>query len=146
MASESACVGCRVVDGEGYKATVRYIGPVIGAKNQEEVWFGVEWDTPGRGKHDGSSVDATGKLHRYFQCLANSGSFIKPSKVTFGRTFLAALNDRYVSLDAPSIADANGTVPNVFVSTLKGNKKTIEFVGEDKIRFVSVCHRVFEDV
>jgi len=137
MSSETvACVGCRVVDSEGYKATIRYIGPVIGAKNQDEIWFGVEWDTPSRGKHDGSSVDSTGKLHRYFQCAVGSGSFIKPAKVSYGRTFVAALNDRYVSLDAPTIADANGTVPNVFVSTLKGNQKTIEFVGEDKIRFV----------
>ena len=139
MASHNACVGSRVVDSEGYKATVRYIGPVIGAKNQEEIWFGVEWDTSSRGKHDGSSVDSTGKLHRYFQCANGSGSFIKPAKVSFGRSFLTALNDRYVSLDAPNIADANGTVPNVFVSTLKGNQKTIEFVGEEKIRCVSSC-------
>ncbi len=130
----TGCVGCRVVDSEGYKATVRYIGPVIGAKNQDEIWFGVEWDNASRGRHDGSSVDSTGKLHRYFQCVAGSGSFIKPTKVGYGRTFLEALNDRYVSLDAPTIAEANGTVPNVFVSTLRGNQKSIEFVGEDNIR------------
>ena len=61
-------VGCRVKDAEGYKATVRYIGPVAAAKNQEETWLGVEWDNQTRGKHDGSCVDSKGDLHRYFDC------------------------------------------------------------------------------
>lgn len=139
IASEFPCIGCRVVDNEGYKATVRYVGPVKGAKNPDEKWLGVEWDIPSRGKHDGSSIDSSGKLHRYFSCTNNSGSFIKPTKVSHGRSFLAALYDRYVALDAPSIADQNGTVPNSFVNTFKGNQKTIEFVGEEKIRFGVAC-------
>lgn len=46
-------VGSRVIDGDGYRATVRYIGPVAAAKNKDEVWIGVEWDRVDRGKHDG---------------------------------------------------------------------------------------------
>lgn len=139
MDSSNACVGCRVVDSEGFKATVRYVGPVAGAKNVDEVWFGVEWDNASRGKHDGSSADSSGTLHKYFDCASGSGSFIRPGKVGYGRTFLAALNDRYVSLDAPKIAEADGIVPNVFVTTSKGNQKSIEFVGEEKIRLGVVC-------
>jgi hypothetical protein len=135
MSAVSHCVGCRVIDSEGYKATVRYIGPVAGAKNKEEIWFGVEWDNATRGKHDGSSADSSGVLHKYFECAPGSGSFIKPTKVTYGRSFLEALNDRYVRLDAPTIAEANAVLPNAFVTTSKGNQKSIEFVGEEKIRY-----------
>lgn len=123
------------MDSEGYRATVRYVGPVIGAKNAEEIWFGVEWDVASRGKHNGSSVDSkTGTLHRYFDCAPGSGSFIKPAKVLYGRTFIEALHDRYVSLDAPPVAEPDAKLPNAFVSTSKGHQKSIEFVGEEKIR------------
>ena len=134
MSSSIPSVGSRVIDSEGYKATVRYIGTVAGAKNKEEVWLGVEWDNASRGKHDGSSADSSGVLHKYFECVPGSGSFIKPTKVKYGRTFVEALNDRYVGLDAPTIAESDATLPNAFVSTSKGKQKSIEFVGEDKIR------------
>jgi dynactin complex subunit len=134
MSTGLQAVGCRVIDSEGYRATVRYIGPVAGAKNKDEIWFGVEWDNATRGKHDGSSADSSGVLHKYFECVPGSGSFIKPTKVTYGRSFLEALNDRYVRLDAPTIAEANAVLPNAFVTTSKGNQKSIEFVGEEKIR------------
>ena len=52
-------VGSRVaVDGE--RATVRFIGEVPGT---EGVWYGVEWDNPARGKHDGTSNG-----QRFFSC------------------------------------------------------------------------------
>jgi len=127
-------VGCRVLDSDGFKATIRYIGTVAGTKKVDEVWFGVEWDDLSRGKHDGCSVDTSGVLHKYFECAPGSGSFIRPSKVSYGRTLLEALNDRYVSLDAPTIADADANIPDVYVNTLKGNQKSIQFVGEEKIR------------
>ena len=127
-------VGTRVCDQEGFKATVKYIGPVAGAKNKTEIWLGVEWDIPSRGKHDGSSVDECGTVFRYFSCQSGAGSFIKPSKVDLGRPLIDALMDRYVRPDAPQIADSDTTLPDAFVNTLKGNQKTIEFVGEEKIR------------
>ena len=33
-------LGTRVVDEDGYKATVVYVGPVATAKNPEEAWLG----------------------------------------------------------------------------------------------------------
>jgi len=35
--------GQRVVDEEGYRATVRYIGPVATAKDPESIWIGT-WE------------------------------------------------------------------------------------------------------
>ena len=32
--------GQRVLDGEGYRATIRYIGPVCTAKDTEAMWIG----------------------------------------------------------------------------------------------------------
>ncbi len=131
-------IGCRIRDEEGYRATVRYVGPVAAAKKKSEIWLGVEWDNHSRGKHDGSCVDENGDHHKYFECVNGAGSFIKPNKVTSGRSFLNALNDRYVSFDAPEITESDASLPNVFVSTLKGNQKSIEFVGEKKLRYGSV--------
>ena len=54
-------VDCRIRDSDGYRGTVRYIGPVAAAKSKEEIWLGVEWDKQGRGKHDGSF--SVGLLH-----------------------------------------------------------------------------------
>ena len=126
-------VNSRVKDIEGYRGTIRYIGPVAAAKNANDVWYGIEWDDKSRGKHDGSCVDKAGKLHRYFQCDVTAGSFVKANKIKFGRTFMEALRERYVDMNAPLVAPDN-IVPNAFVQTSKGNQKSIEFVGETKIR------------
>ena len=99
-------VECRIRDGDGYRGTVRYIGPVAAAKNQTENWLGVEWDKQDRGKHDGSCTDKVGKLHRYFDCVDGAGSFVRPSKknpINSGRTFETALRERYVRTNAPKI-------------------------------------------
>ena len=53
-------VGTRIVY-SGHVGTIRFVGQVGGTKG---TWFGVEWDDPKRGKHDGVK---DGK--RYFTCL-----------------------------------------------------------------------------
>ena len=126
-------VGSRIRDGDGYCGTIRYVGSVAHAKNQADVYFGVEWDNKKRGKHDGSCVDKEGKLHRYFTCDETAGSFVKPNKIQVGRSFLEAMQERYVQMDAPLVAPDN-IVPGAFVTTSKGNSKPIELVGETKIR------------
>lgn len=131
------CVGGRVRDQEGFRGTIKYIGPVKTAKSTNEEdnnWYGIEWDQVERGKHDGSVVDADGNLIKYFDCVHNkSGSFVKPKKITTGRTFEAALRERYVKMDAPLVAPDN-IIADAYVTTSKGNQKSIEFVGENKIR------------
>ncbi|KZP01132.1 hypothetical protein CALVIDRAFT_559777 [Calocera viscosa TUFC12733] len=70
--------------------TIAYVGPIPGTSG---TWLGVEWDDPARGKHDG--------LHggvRYFTCrVKGAGSFLRPGAVglSYGRTFLSALVDKY---------------------------------------------------
>ncbi len=78
----------------------------------QEPWLGVEWDKSDRGKHDGSCVDSvTGQLHRYFTCAGPSaGSFIKPNKLAPFQTFLDALHDKYVKMDAPEIIGPDSKV------------------------------------
>lgn len=126
-------IGQRICDNENYKGTIRYIGSVITAKNSTDQWLGIEWDNPTRGKHDGSCVDSNNVTHRYFECAMGAGSFVKPNKITKGITFIQALHEKYVELDAPEIAP-DDILPNAFVATSKGHLKSIEFVGEKKIR------------
>ena len=44
----------RILDSDGFVATVLYVGTVASAKNSSEVYVGVEWDDHTRGKHDDS--------------------------------------------------------------------------------------------
>lgn len=94
----------------------------------------MEWDKVTRGKHDGSCVDSSQVTHRYFICAPGAGSFVKPAKIQTGRTFVSALLERYVGLDAPLITGEENTLPDSFVVTAKGERKAIEFVGESFIR------------
>lgn len=94
---------------------------------------GVEWDDISRGKHDGSCVDAGGNTVRYFECAMGAGSFVKPNKLYFGKAFGAALHERYVKMDAPE-ESPGCIIPDAFVTTSSGVQKSIEFLGEHKIR------------
>jgi dynactin complex subunit len=74
----------RVQDANGFRATVRYIGPVCSSKQKDSVWLGVEFDDATRGKHDGTATSEQGETIRYFTCQhGGNGSFLKPSKVCF---------------------------------------------------------------
>lgn len=137
-------VGQRVCDAEGCRGTVRYIGPVASAKKVSDIWLGIEWDSAARGKHDGSCVDANQVTHRHFSCPPGAGTFSKPTVVRTGRTFTEALLERYVGLDAPRITGAENKLADSFVVTSKGERKAIEFVGEEKIRLRQQLHEVTE--
>ena len=72
--------GLRVVSEDGYFGTVRYVGPVKTSKKPVD-FVGVEWDDPGRGKHDGS-VAAKGSLQPSFSvilrcCVSHQGIGLK---------------------------------------------------------------------
>ena len=53
-------VGTRFSTETGHLGTIKYGGPVNGTQG---IWYGVEWDDPQRGKHDGVKDG-----HRYFAC------------------------------------------------------------------------------
>ena len=81
-------VGDRVRS-EGSAATVRYVGAVEG-QDAKKVWVGVEWDEPGRGKHDGTAGGT-----RYFACPPGQGSFLKERKVDGKESLAGHLVYRY---------------------------------------------------
>ncbi|CAM9155751.1 unnamed protein product [Ectocarpus sp. 4 AP-2014] len=127
-------IGGRVVDGNGFRATVRYVGPVCTAKDPTTPWIGVEFDDPARGKHDGAVEKPDGSSLRYFTCVnGGSGSFLKPGKFSTGISMAEGLRQRYVDMNAPFLAPEN-LLPDAYASTSKGGKKAIEFYGESKIR------------
>ncbi|XP_026215625.1 tubulin-specific chaperone E [Anabas testudineus] len=80
-------VGRRVSIG-GERATVRYVGPVPPTTG---LWLGVEWDSPERGKHNGTHEGV-----QYFTCRhPKGGSFVRPAKVSFGVDYLNAVQQLY---------------------------------------------------
>lgn len=50
MQMGEAEVGMRV-ECDGARGTIRFIGEVTGTQGE---WYGVDWDDPERGRHDGS--------------------------------------------------------------------------------------------
>ena len=49
----------------------------------------MEWDDASRGKHSGFHEGV-----QYFTCtIPNSGSFVRPKKVEFGKTFVDAVQE-----------------------------------------------------
>ena len=78
----------------GQRATVRYVGLIAG---EEGEWIGLEWDDPGRGKHDG-----TANGFKYFECqfAKGAGTFVRASKLPAacrGQSLADAIRQRWVS-------------------------------------------------
>lgn len=123
-------IGGRVeIDGEW--ATVRYHGPLEGRPG---LYCGVEWDRPGRGKHNGF---VEGK--RYFECGGEksggggSGSLVGAGKMVWrGVGLLEALEEKYGGGQSKEIeGEAEQEQPYVLTSTMA--HRTIEMVGMQKM-------------
>lgn len=140
----------RIQDTDGNPGTILYLGPVASAKNKDEIYAGVEWDDPTRGKHDGSVIcretqtrvqhfvtrkhKHSNNDHSHNHNNQTAASFIRLSKLDFGISLdLNVLNQRYVQPDADLVAP-NEVFPNCFARTTKGFTKPIELLGELKIR------------
>lgn len=109
--NSSLVIGQRIVDKDGYRGTVRYIGPVAASKTVGAVYAGVEWDDQTRGKNDGSvTISSSNNSNgieenstvRYFTCAPNAGSFMKCELLFTGISLTEALNDRYVFSETDS--------------------------------------------
>ena len=113
-------VGCRVLLGGQHLATVRYVGPIDG---QQDIWVGIEYDEPGRGKHDGSHGD-----RRYFECAhgPTAGSFVRLAKLLetadLGRTLAAAAVERYA---------VGAAAEPLFVATAGNRRVAVELVAPE---------------
>ncbi|KAI1075815.1 Thioesterase/thiol ester dehydrase-isomerase [Whalleya microplaca] len=102
---------------DGAVCTVRYVGEVAGTSGR---WLGVEWDDPGRGKHDGSYKGVS-----YFKCqsrASTAASFVRPTRPAGkAQSFVAALTEKY----AAELSNA---------SAIQFSGKIAEEVGFEKIR------------
>uniref|UniRef100_A0A8C7GAW1 Tubulin-specific chaperone E n=1 Tax=Oncorhynchus kisutch TaxID=8019 RepID=A0A8C7GAW1_ONCKI len=106
----SDAVGRRVAcDGE--RGTVRFVGTV---PPTAELWLGVEWDNPDRGKHNGSHEGV-----HYVTCRhPKGGSFVRPKKASFGVDYLTAIRRRYEM-----------EVQQVLGEEIQISMRTVEMVG-----------------
>ena len=127
----------RLQDDDGFMGTILYVGPVASAsaKNAKEIYAGVIWDDPSRGKHDGSVIcRTTNRLVRHFHCPHPCGaSFLKLAKVNLGVSLNAqVMREKYVTKEAPIIAP-NNRLPHT-IKTSTGKEKPIELYGELQVR------------
>ncbi|RMZ79222.1 hypothetical protein DV738_g3466, partial [Chaetothyriales sp. CBS 135597] len=115
---------------DGALCTVRYFGRLANLKGD---WLGVEWDQPGRGKHNG-----THQGERVFHCLSKSdkvASFIRPSRRTDPtRTLLEALKFKYGSNTTTSSDKDLGGVDHSEVEIVHISGKAVEEIGFDKVQ------------
>ncbi|KAI5736266.1 hypothetical protein M8J76_001573 [Diaphorina citri] len=114
-------IGLRVCDSEGHRGTIRYVGSVEGTQG---VWYGIDWDSETRGKHDGSHNGV-----KYFWTHSTtSGSFMRRDKLNFGSSFMEALHRKYVETDNELTVREN--VEEVKASI---NAPFLELVGFDQV-------------
>eukprot|EP00755_Sulcionema_specki_P001538 Sspe_Gene.26220::Locus_10758_Transcript_1_1_Confidence_1.000_Length_1081::g.26220::m.26220 len=73
MSQSTAVAGCRVIDSEGHKGTVRWVGNLPNVPKPDMLYVGVEWDEPGHGKYDGSFHG-----EQLFKCRPDCASFHPP--------------------------------------------------------------------
>ncbi|XP_019631019.1 PREDICTED: tubulin-specific chaperone E-like [Branchiostoma belcheri] len=116
-------VGSRIICDENY-GTVRYVGEVPPTKG---LWFGVEWDDPSRGKHDGAHEGT-----RYFTTRhPTGGSFVRAKKVDPVRqTCYEALTDKYGMAED---GDTGINEEDLYVMGRSTKKIMVEMVGAEKV-------------
>ncbi len=44
----------RRINYQDYYGTVKYEGPILHEDKGNDIWVGIEWDDPSRGRHNGS--------------------------------------------------------------------------------------------
>ncbi|KAK5575676.1 hypothetical protein RB653_006809 [Dictyostelium firmibasis] len=113
-------IGERVISDDGSVGTIRYEGKVDGFEGN---WYGIEWDDPKRGKHQG-----TVKGKQYFKCINNgSGSFMKFEKLIKGETFMKLISDKF--------HQKIGNYDDLYVNSTKEDVKIqIQMIGMDQTR------------
>ncbi|KAL4703945.1 hypothetical protein ACJJTC_009550 [Scirpophaga incertulas] len=127
-------IGSRVKCNNDF-GTVKYIGEVQGYKG---VWYGVEWDDPVRGKHDGSVNDV-----QYFKTSKpNAGSFIRPNKITPSKSCAEAIRKYYGDREDETVAAHRQTIINEWKREM--GAPFIEMVGFEKIHQKQKFDRLLE--
>ncbi|GAQ82810.1 tubulin-specific chaperone E [Klebsormidium nitens] len=114
----------RSSDADGFKGTVRYVGPVAG---QQGTWIGIEWDDLERGKHDGEAGGV-----KYFHVeQPGAGSLVRSHKIQAGITLVQALRARYKpSEEAERTEDSK----EMYIMSVRNRPMPVVLVGLDKIQ------------
>ncbi|XP_066250436.1 tubulin-specific chaperone E [Euwallacea similis] len=116
-------VGCRI-ESVGYFGVVRFIGNLPGHVGN---WYGIEWDDPDRGKHNGT-VNGV----QYFQTKhLTSGSFVRREKINFGKSLIKAIITKYGEEESDIVKKIHEQQIVSLQKTIKA--PFIEFVGFDKV-------------
>jgi hypothetical protein len=103
---------------QGDRATIKFIGSLDPESNQ--IWLGVEWDNPSRGKHSGSINGIC-----YFKSsVENAASFLRLSnKIEQSCGFVKALKEKYLETEAEDVILDFGNKKSNFVVETVGWKK-----------------------
>ncbi|ENN77099.1 hypothetical protein D910_10209 [Dendroctonus ponderosae] len=120
---QQEAVGSRIESG-GFIGTVRFVGLLPEHAGQ---WYGIEWDNPSRGKHNGT-VNGV----QFFQTgHPTAGSFVRREKLNFGRTLIEAIAAQYGNEES----DIAKRIHEQQIISLQRsiNAPFIEFVGFDKV-------------
>ncbi|CAG5059932.1 unnamed protein product [Parnassius apollo] len=127
-------IGSRVKSGYDF-GTVKYIGDVQGYKG---IWYGVEWDNPARGKHDGFVDDI-----QYFKTTKpGAGSFVRPNKISPFKTCADAIRKYYGDREDETVAAHRRMVINEWKREM--GAPFIEMVGFEKIHQKQKFDRLLE--
>ncbi|TPX40833.1 hypothetical protein SeLEV6574_g06383, partial [Synchytrium endobioticum] len=132
-------IGLRV-DVEGQLGTIRFHGsispsltlpPTSSRSKPDTLWYGIEWDDPSRGKHSGTHNG----IKYFITKHPNAGSFIKPSsKIKFGRSYLAAVQTKYIFNDEDELANMGDwggkVVEAIGWEKIKRKQKTLSWLQE----------------
>ncbi|KAI6176297.1 Tubulin-specific chaperone E [Aphelenchoides bicaudatus] len=86
-------VGTRVAI-SNKRGTVKFCGHLNEVDGGKDLWFGIDWDHAGEGKHDGSLKGVQHFKARY----PTSGSFVKATQVQTGQKFMETLKNHYFEL------------------------------------------------
>ena len=121
---------------EGDIGTVKYYGAL--EHDNAELWLGVEWDDPTRGKHDGVF-----KGRRIFEAAGpKSASFVRLKVVDRPQTFLEALRGKYQSEDDNEVGLAAMYLPRSgkVLETVGFGRMKEKFSHLDKLDFADLSH------
>eukprot|EP00917_Polyrhabdina_sp_WS-2016_P011581 GHVP01025582.1.p1 GENE.GHVP01025582.1~~GHVP01025582.1.p1 ORF type:complete len:563 (+),score=91.25 GHVP01025582.1:63-1751(+) len=126
LIGDVVCAGDRIENATF--GLVRYLGPLEGDPNVDQVWIGVEWWSKDYGKGDGSF-----RRSQYF-CVkdGHSASFLKQKKISpslFGISFEEAIQEKYCKskVDVEKINELS------FFSEHANSQQKVEFLGFQKI-------------
>lgn len=133
------------IEYQSFYGTIKYIGPLLHTESpSDEIWIGIEWDDPTRGKHNGI-VNET----EYFKAkYETGGSLIKKEKVNFGINVLKAILSKYFREDPEElykqweemIKNQEGTEENKEKNIEESNKQEVKQIliekSNEKVREV----------